>query len=155
MSRLIKCHSCSQYYGKRKKSCPNCFSATPLNAETKQKPDQKKRLAQLITTSLFALVGIAIYTMLIKPVVKDKSSSLLNEVYVVSQYHVEQSLKSPSSAKFQPFKKALVNEVESDTYIVKSWVEGKNSFNAPIRKDFVCKLVYRDDKSKLLYLNFE
>jgi len=60
--------------------------------------------------------------------------------YVCAKLKVEEELKAPSTAKFQPYPDAVITN-NGLYYFVKSYVDAQNSFGAMIRTDFICKVL--------------
>ena len=78
------------------------------------------------------------------------------DAWVYTQYLVEAHLKSPRSAKFEFGGSERVQKTGSDIFIVRSYVDAKNSFGTDIRQYFFCKLQRKPDgKFEVLQLTFE
>lgn len=57
------------------------------------------------------------------------------------QMHIERMLKSPDSAEFEfASSDRITKHLGDDVYMVESYVDAKNSFNASIRHDYKCKV---------------
>lgn len=68
------------------------------------------------------------------------------DVLFVSKYCVQDHLKSPSTAEF-PYNSNHVYHVDSNRYVVNSYVDSQNSFGAMIRTRFVCTVFMKDKDS--------
>ena len=71
------------------------------------------------------------------PITASVPSKTRAAVVVYCQDLVRQSLKAPSSASF-PW--ATNVQVENDIYVMRSWVEAINAFNAKLRTPYLCRL---------------
>lgn len=60
-----------------------------------------------------------------------------SEAWVCAKKIVEDSLKSPSTAKFCSFTECKVEHLGNGEYMVTGWVEAQNSFGATLRQSFV------------------
>lgn len=75
---------------------------------------------------------------------------------VMAEEFVKNSLKSPSSAKFQWYDENQVEDLGDGKYKVTSYVDSQNSFGAMLRTNYVCTVKYiGNDKWSLEDLQFE
>lgn len=82
-------------------------------------------------------------------------SSDESKVWVLAKHEVEQSLKSPNSAKFPSKDKATILETD-DGYQITSYVDANNSFGASIRSNFIVTLTKKsngDYKLESVYID--
>lgn len=68
------------------------------------------------------------------------------EAYNHAKNFVKDKLKSPSSARFPGTmeKDGHIEYIGDQTYKIKSWVEGPNSFGVFIRKHFSCTIYFKE-----------
>lgn len=84
------------------------------------------------------------------------SFSARNDAWVYTQFLVERHLKSPKSARFEYGGVERVKETGPGIFIVRSYVDAKNSFGTDIRQYFFCKLQRKSDgKFEVIQLTFE
>lgn len=67
------------------------------------------------------------------------------EAYKESVRIVEDLLKAPSTAKFQPFEEITIHHNDDDTYTIHSYVDSQNSFSAMIRSNYSITLQYSEN----------
>ena len=66
---------------------------------------------------------------------------------VMAQDFIEDMLKSPSSAEFQPCYRAGVTYIGDYTYNIMSYVDSQNGFGAMIRTEYYVQMRYNQDES--------
>jgi hypothetical protein len=129
------------------------FSSITLGiiSESKAKPKTKKLLIRLVL--VIAIISIPVFLLISgksitifkpKPIQPTQPKVYTEEdrkrtAYVCAKFKVEEELKAPSTAKFQPSPDAVITN-NGSYYFVKSYVDAQNSFGAMIRTDFICKV---------------
>ncbi|KEI12782.1 hypothetical protein [Clostridium novyi] len=117
-----------------------------------------------IRKNLFAIIVIIMSIIGLTGCSDDAQSSaedLTSNLVVLAQDAVKDNLKSPSTAKFPwGYDKYNIKEISSGKddlkqYVISSYVDAKNSFNAEIRNRFVVKLEITTDLKKYKILNVE
>ena len=61
---------------------------------------------------------------------------------IMCQVHVTNSLKAPSTAKFEYLPDASVEDLGNNTFGMNSYVDAQNSFGAMLRTNYYCKIQY-------------
>lgn len=84
------------------------------------------------------------------PVRHDDTTAFLHAKEIV-----ENTLKTPSTAKFCKMNEATIKDLGSGNYMVKGWVDAENEYGAAVRYDFVAtytatKEGYKDGNAELL-----
>lgn len=90
------------------------------------------------------VVNVVLWTTLaILLVTSQKSPEYTPEYlsYVMAKRVVSDKLKSPSTAKFQPYDESIV-KTNGELYQVTLWVDAENSFGAKIRSKFIVMIKY-------------
>lgn len=72
--------------------------------------------------------------------------------YTMATKIIENNLKAPSTAEYQPFSDELVS-VNGNIYTVKMWVDSENSFGARIRSKFTVQVKNEGDKWYLISIS--
>ncbi|HBO60534.1 TPA: hypothetical protein DD449_02540 [Candidatus Berkelbacteria bacterium] len=74
----------------------------------------------------------------------------------VSHQYVRQKLISPSTAEFATESKSTITQSGNSYYIV-SYVDAKNAFGTPIRKNYTCRVMYfpKEEKWSLISMDIE
>lgn len=62
--------------------------------------------------------------------------------YIICQLHVEDNLKSPSTADFPASSLTDIRDLGNNIFETRSYVDAQNEFGAMIRTDFFCKIQY-------------
>ena len=91
--------------------------------------NQKKGFISLAATAVIA-IGLFVTVFAFSPKYNTEK-----EVVIAAQLAVESRLKLPSSAEFSPSSETTVEEVADNTYVVRGWVEAKNSFGGTVRNN--------------------
>lgn len=125
---------------------------TPLTPE--QKSTGRKVLAVM-----FTLLVLGLYVLYQKacnqPPAPPTAYDYKYSAYSLSHTFVERAIKSPATAKFNPFDTANVLTGANNKYIVKGWVDAQNSFGATLRNQYICELQMDTlDRATLISLNF-
>lgn len=127
------------------------FSSITLGiiSASEAKPKIKKLLVwsvltiAIISIPLFLLISGKSITMFKPKPIQPKvytEQDRERTAYVCAKFKVEEELKAPSTAKFQPSPDAVITN-NGSYYFVKSYVDAQNSFGAMIRTDFICKVL--------------
>lgn len=82
------------------------------------------------------------------------SSNRERDAWVCAQNIVKEELKSPSTADFCSYPDASITDIGNERYVVKGYVDAKNSFGAEIRTDFTVTLTltksgYKDESCEI------
>lgn len=68
---------------------------------------------------------------------------------LMAEHFVEQRLKSPSTAKFGPYRDMTIAPTgEQCEFLVSSYVDAQNSFGAMMRTNFTAVVRYKPDTNK-------
>ena len=68
---------------------------------------------------------------------------------LMAEHFVEQRLKSPSTAKFGPYREMVITPTGGDCeFTVSSYVDAQNSFGAMMRNSFTAVVRYMPDTNK-------
>lgn len=94
----------------------------------------------LVLVALFAVLVIAMMSCVGGSADRPEHDPIA--AFVMSEGFVKDRLKSPSSAKFQPYSASNVRDLGNGVYEVTGYVDAQNSFGAMIRNRYYCKLRY-------------
>lgn len=115
--------------------------------ETKMKElqqERSKKTRRIITICVVLFFSLGIIGAIVQDdnegAVKVNKVPAASMAYIISQDCVKNKLKSPSTADF-PFSD-YKSEVDSNNYIIQSYVDSQNGFGATIRSDWQVKLKY-------------
>jgi len=61
---------------------------------------------------------------------------------IMCQVHATDSLKAPSTAKFEYLPDASIEDLGNNTFDMNSYVDAQNSFGAMLRTNYYCKIQY-------------
>ena len=67
------------------------------------------------------------------------------EAYVMAEVFVKRQLRAPATAKFAPFREAIVTDLGDGRFFVMAYVDAENTFGALIRTPFQVTLKYVGD----------
>lgn len=136
---LIECGECGNSYSDQINACIHC-GASP----------QKKQGNGCFYVVCIAAVLVMMSTFIERPphaAGEDKFSAFFH-----CNSFVNDKLKSPSTSEFPSFYDKNVSGYADDTYIVRSYVDAKNSFNAVIRTEFTCEVKREDNGDRWLLM---
>ncbi len=83
-------------------------------------------------------------------VAKEERSNNHYRSYALTKSLIEQNLKAPSTAKWQPYREATRYFDEPATYGIRMWVEAQNSFGAQLRTTYYASWKIINDKWQLV-----
>lgn len=116
---------------------------------TSEKPMQKKKAAHGRLVLVLLLVALAFILQSCSSG-KDQAPTPPSEtdIFVHSQFAVEDYLKSPSTAQYPSSKDVYITKISDHEYKVASYVDSQNSLGATVRSKYVVDLIYNDDWSQ-------
>lgn len=138
--------------------CPHCKES--VNPQAVKCPHCQSKIyrwtkGRLILLGFFAFAMIAMIISINSdssprrvPVQKEKHDDIT--VCTEAQMLIEQSLKSPSTAKFPSCRSTNIQRLPNDTFIVSAYVDSQNGFGAMLRTDWTIKYSYIENGSKTL-----
>lgn len=143
-----------------KSICPHCKES--VNPEAVKCPHCQSKIYRW-TKGRLILLGFFAFAIILMIVSINSNSdfesapvSVQKEKYdditvcVEAQMLIEQSLKSPSTAKFPSCRSTNIQRLPNDTFVVSAYVDSQNSFGAMLRTDWTIKYSYIENGSRTL-----
>ena len=81
-----------------------------------------------------------------KAEIERKKCGKTMEAFTMAQLFINDSLKSPSTAKFAAYPYSTVKMIECGKYVVNSYVDSQNGFGATVRMKYIMDLSYDHTK---------
>jgi hypothetical protein len=140
---IINCSECGKLISDKASACPHCGNPINWYADNEivnplsfQKKPETKHIFR------FGVTMAVIYVIYLFSKCPDSSSTSSEyygdskiSAYTSAEIFIKSRLKSPATAKFQPFDESMVS-YSGDEYIVTGYVDSQNSFGALIRSHF-------------------
>lgn len=142
-NRFVFCPDCGIKNFSTDKKCGICGKSL-LNGSSQQISSISKS-RQIRGFVVLVFLCFIVYYRCFDNNTKAKNGSgtdLKSEACVHSREFVRRELISPQSADFSMCYDKMVNELGANEFGVRGYVDAVNSFNAPIRQQFVCRLEY-------------
>ncbi len=115
--------------------------------------EENKRALKMIGIPIIIIILIVIGVKNCSNNVTDIKISNKEKAFYMSQHYVKDYLKAPSTAKFPIYPSNDVSIIQNDSlFIITSWVDANNSFNAPLRNKFSIRLIDLGEQWKMEYL---
>jgi len=117
----------------------------------KHDTENKKKNKVLLYIVIANVVLWTVLAILLVYTQEEPKSTPEELAYTMAKHVITENLKSPSTAKFQPYSDNMVTENNSK-YQVRLWVDSENSFGAMIRTRFIVEIEYDGKNYKLISL---
>lgn len=142
-SKSVTCKKCFQVVTSNISKCPHCGESNPADSF---------KLQLVISTIVFTVALTVLFgfrSCSDNNAEQEKTREpTSNYAFVHCKYHVENRLKSPSSADFSSINNSNVTKLKTTrrggkniiNYLVTGYVDAQNSFGAQVRNNYECKI---------------
>lgn len=134
---------------------------SPTEAYNKRKKNNRVAIIVLLCIVVFAvMVNWSTTDDASTATIKSTPTFTANNAYAAAETYVQNRLSSPKDADF-PWSDYSYTKVGDSAFIIKSYVDTKNLYNANVRLNWTARLkykggdVYDSDNWNLLYLSFD
>lgn len=152
-SKLINCKECGHSVSKTAKVCPGCGAKLP-----KQIGVLGWFILLAFTVLIVKCTSSSVHNSERNITPEEQGRALLESRLSDAKYQcrefVSNSLKAPSTAKFQDYNDFYASPNGPGYYRVEGYVDSQNSFGAMIRTNFACELK-RSDSGQWLLVNLK